>query len=116
MSRKSRDKGLRIEREIVQRHKDMGIYAERVPLSGAAGGSFTGDIFLHLERQFPDRCKVPLISEVKARKSGAGFTTLEGWLGSNDVLFLRRDRAEPLVVLPWSTWERLVSADVGATA
>lgn len=120
MSRKSRDKGLRIEREIVQRHKDMGVRAERVPLSGAAGGSFTGDIQIHAKG-----VKVvggvgviqpPLIGEVKARKNGAGFATLEGWLASNDVLFLRRDRAEPLVVLPWSTWEKLVSPDVGAAA
>lgn len=103
MSRKSRDKGQRIEREIVQRHRDMGVHAERVPLSGAAGGSYTGDILIHLERMSA------LVGEVKARKNGAGFATLEGWLSKNDVLFLRRDRAEPLVVLPWSTWERLVT-------
>ena len=37
-----------------------------------------------------------------------GFVTLESWLGENDALFLIRDRAEPLVVLPWASWERLV--------
>lgn len=110
MSRKSRDKGQRIEREIVQRHKDIGIHAERVPLSGAAGGSYTGDVLIHLDRM------AGLISEVKARKNGSGFTTIENWLSKNDVLFLRRDRAEPLVVMPWSTWEKLVSPDVGAAA
>jgi hypothetical protein len=30
------------------------------------------------------------------------------WLGTYDVLFLRRDRADPLVLLPWSTWEALL--------
>ena len=48
------------------------------------------------------------MSEVKARASGEVFKTLESWLGENDVLFLIRDRAEPLVVLPWASWERLV--------
>lgn len=109
MGKPSRAKGLRIEREIVQRHKDMGVRAERVPLSGAAGGSFTGDIIVVPEQERFRSDRHPLIAEVKSRKNGAGFATLEGWLASNDVLFLRRDRAEPLVVLPWSTWERLVS-------
>jgi hypothetical protein len=35
--------------------------------------------------------------------SGAGFATLERWLGDADALFLRRYRADPLVVLPWTT-------------
>ena len=36
-----RRKGDRIEREIVDRHKGLGVYAERYPLSGASqfGGS-----------------------------------------------------------------------------
>ncbi len=50
----------------------------------------------------------PLISEVKARANGEGFTTLERWLGENDVLFLVRDRAQPLVVLPWRSWRRVL--------
>ncbi len=94
---KSRDKGNRIEREIVHRHLDMGIAAERVPLSGAAGGSFKGDI------QIGD-----LRGEVKARRAGQGFKTLERWLGDNDLLFLRRDRAEPLVVMDWKTYSKLM--------
>jgi Holliday junction resolvase len=32
---KHRQKGNRIEREIVQRHEELGIKAERYPLSGA---------------------------------------------------------------------------------
>jgi hypothetical protein len=45
---------------------------------------------------------------VKARASGEGFKTIEKWLGENDALFLVRDRQEPMVVLPWATWERLL--------
>ncbi len=98
--RASRRKGDRIEREIVTLHRELGIPAERVPLSGAAGGSFNGDVVIHLEP--------PLRAEVKARGDGAGFVTLERWLGQRDALFLRRNHAEPLVVVPWSTWRRLL--------
>jgi len=44
MGKFSRDKGARGEREIVGRHLALGIRAERVPLSGAGGGSFRGDV------------------------------------------------------------------------
>ena len=50
----------------------------------------------------------PLACEVKARRNGAGFATLEKWLGEFDALFLRRDNAEPLAVVPWRVWARLV--------
>jgi hypothetical protein len=50
----------------------------------------------------------PLVCEVKARGNGEGFAMVDRWLGDNDILFLRRDRAEPLVVLPWSIWARLL--------
>ena len=46
--------------------------------------------------------------EVKARGNGQGFATLERWLGDFDVLFLRRDRSTPLVLLPWATWTKLM--------
>jgi Holliday junction resolvase len=101
---KHRRKGSRIEREIVHLHTSIGIHAERVPLSGAAGGHFSGDVKIYIDG--PD--EAPLVTEIKARKNGAGFVTLENWLGENDALFLRRDRAEPIVVIPWRTWCRLV--------
>jgi len=34
---------------------------------------------------------------------------LERWLGENDLLFLRRDHAEPLVLLPWRVWAALLA-------
>ena len=46
---------------------------------------------------------------LKARKNGAGFTTLEKWLGEYDVLALRRNNCEPLILLPWRTWAALLS-------
>ena len=104
--RSSRDKGGRIEREMVERHKNIGVHAERYPLSGATkfrGSSHDTDIYA-LGRE-----EAPLVAEVKGRKSGQGFTVLERWLGDYDLMFLRRDRADPLVVMPWRVWERLLT-------
>lgn len=105
MGKASRDKGARIEREIVNRHLDIGIHAERVPLSGAVGGRFSGDIDVYAF----GIDKHQLVTEVKARANGEGFATLERWLSDNDALFLRRDRKDPLVVLPWRVWQHLLT-------
>jgi Holliday junction resolvase len=101
----SRNKGARIEREIVELHRGLGLRAERVPLSGATRYQGNGaDIDVYPFG--PD--EAPICGEVKARAAGAGFVTLERWLGENDVLFLRRNSAEPVIVLPWATWARLL--------
>jgi hypothetical protein len=97
--RKSKRKGDRIERELVARHRALGLAAQWVPLSGAAGGLFAGDVLV------PGVGRI----EVKARAQGSGFVTLTRWLGTADALVLRQDHAEPLVVLPWATYSRLVA-------
>lgn len=147
----SRNKGLRMERELVNLFLDAGISAERVPLSGAAGGSFSGDI------SFAAVPGKDWVGEVKARATGfarlyklldtnstahltddlgapvavlcslihffavrsevvgalAGEiktqmpTQITGWLGSNDALFLRRDRSPWLCVVPLDRWQEL---------
>jgi len=100
MSRSQRDKGARRERELVNRHLELGIHAERVGVAYALGH----DIDL-----YPfGRDAGALVGEVKARGSGEGFKTLESWLGENDLLFLVRDRQEPLVVMPWRVWELIL--------
>jgi len=45
-----------------------------------------------------------LVAELKSRKSGAGFVQLEHWLGDNNLLFLWRDRQDPMVCMGWETW------------
>ena len=102
--RASRQQGDRIERELVALHREAGVEAQRVPLSGAAGGLYSGDLVIQASTG-------QLKAEVKARASGEGFKTLEGWLGGNDLLFLRRDRAAPLVVLPWPVYLRLLAGN-----
>lgn len=98
MGKPSRDKGLRVERELVNKLKESGIDAKRVPLSGAAEG-FKGDIQIG-----------EFVAEVKARKDGAGFKTLEAWLGENDFLFLKKNNTDPMVVLTWPMFVELVQS------
>ncbi len=88
--RRSKQKGDRFEREIVNRFLAEGISAERVPLSGAAGGSYTGDLTVAVNGQ-------DWLGECKSRASG--FKQLYDWLGSNRLLFVRSDRNPGLVVL-----------------
>jgi hypothetical protein len=99
-----RRKGNAIERELVDRHKALGVHAERYPLSGASrfrGKGHDLDIYLF------GRNEAPFVAEVKARRGGSGFATLERWLGECDALFLRRNNTDPLIVLPWRVWARL---------
>ena len=59
MGRKSKDKGYRLEHELVEKLRELGFSAERIPLSGQAGGSFSGDIRINKK-----------IAEVKGRADG----------------------------------------------
>jgi len=86
------DKGRRDERRIVRLLRGLGFRAERIPLSGAAGGSFAGDIVLHLQGG------VKLTAEVKCRADG--FKQIYKWLSGRDLLVIRADRADPLIVMP----------------
>lgn len=54
------------------------------------------------------------LAEVKARGDGEGFKTLERWLGTHDALFLWRDRAAPLVVVPLHVWLELIGRGLPA--
>jgi Holliday junction resolvase len=87
----SRQKGNRAERAVVKFLQDKGLAAERVPLSGSAGGSYLGDISVPV-------LGVDRVVEVKCRANG--FRELYRWLENRDLLIVRADRSEPLVVLP----------------
>jgi Holliday junction resolvase len=89
--RASRNKGAREERALVRLLQAAGFAAERIPLSGACGGRFSGDV------------SVPLLGvdrrvEVKVRADG--FREFYQWLNDVDFLVVRSDRHEPLVVVP----------------
>jgi len=104
MSRMSQRKGKRIEREIVKAHEAVGIAALCMgPIQAGTGR----------REDVPDvRIAGEFGAEVKARATGGGFTTIEKWLGSQDLLFLRRDNAPPLVVMDWRTYELLMTSYV----
>jgi hypothetical protein len=90
--RRSRSKGVRIERGIVNAPEAYGLAAVRVPLSGAVGGRFAGDIIL------PPMGR-DLCVEVKVRADG--FRELSCWLNERNMI-VKADRQEPLVVLRMS--------------
>jgi Holliday junction resolvase len=89
--RAPRQKGNRRERAIVKFFQSRGFAAERVPLSGSAGGSYLGDLTVPIHN-------VDRVVEVKARAKG--FKQLYDWLVDRDILIVCADRSEPLVVLP----------------
>jgi hypothetical protein len=97
MGMKSRRKGASFEREVVAFHRNLGLAAERIPLSGAAKGSFAGDLRLG-----------PWTVECKRRADG--FRELYSWLAHDnaDLLVLRADRQDLLVVLNQTTWLQLL--------
>lgn len=79
----------------------MGIAAERVPLSGAAGGSFTDDIIVAGHQ-----------IECKTRKRA--WLDLFGWLNPPHhakpphALFIKADRTETLVVMTLETFAETI--------
>jgi hypothetical protein len=79
-------KGKRDEMAIVAMLREVGLEAQRVPRSGAAGGEFTGDIVCCGER-------------FEAKLRAGGFKRIYDWLGDHYGLFLRADRKESLVVI-----------------
>lgn len=88
----SRDKGNRLERFLVNKFQESGFASERVPLSGAAGGTrFSGDVIVPL-------LGIDRVAECKAR--AGGFAQLYTWLDGADLLIIKADRKKPLVVIP----------------
>jgi hypothetical protein len=108
VSKASRDKGQRRERQIVEMLRVLGIRSERVPLSGAAVFRNTRSTDVDYYPFGSDA--VPWVSEVKARGNGEGFATIKRWLADADTLFLIEDHQKPLVVLPWSRFADLLLA------
>lgn len=83
MGKKSKDKGYRGEYNLVKRLHELGIQAKRVPLSG--GTSF----------QKHDIVFDNIVAEVKLRKK----LPLYEWLGDANILFVKQDYDDYLVVL-----------------
>lgn len=95
MPNRSREKGDRFERDCVNTLKDLGIPAERVPLSGSAGGSFSSDLVVAGHK-----------IECKTRKRA--WLDLFSWLPGNKALMIKADRTETLVVMSLETFAELL--------
>jgi hypothetical protein len=101
MPNRSRQKGDREERAIVNNHKALGIKAERTLESGKrSDGSSTWDI--NLETPIGS-----LKGECKVKKSG--FKMIYDWL-KNDFLTIRTDGNERLYIVPERIWEKIMVA------
>jgi Holliday junction resolvase len=100
---RAKDKGRRAEHAIVKLHTDLGIEAERMPLSGSLGGKYKDDVLI----------ANTVRAEVKSRKSGEGFKTLETWMKDCPIMFLKRDRVAPLVVMTAAMYAELALARWG---
>ncbi len=98
MTNRQKHKGNRVESQFVKLLLDADIPAQRVLLSGQVGGLFSGDI----------RIAENYTAEVKARKNGEGFATIQRWLGENDFLFLKQHRKSPIVVMTWEMYLALM--------
>jgi len=90
---KSKRKGYTAENQLVHLFRNSGVKAERCPLSGGAVGRWRG--FDLLADMFGREFKIE--NKIQAR----GFKNLYDWLlpDTVDMLVVRRDRAEPLVVI-----------------
>jgi Holliday junction resolvase len=96
--RRSRDKGSRTERAIVHLLQNAGFAAEKV------SGMYKRGADLSVPLLGTDRAV-----EVKCRANG--FRELYAWLADRDILIVRADRAEPLIVVRMS-----LAAEVAAAA
>jgi hypothetical protein len=87
--RSPRQKGDRLERALVRLFEQYGIISMRVPQSGTKGGRF--------------RDLLPLYGRepvVEVRHHGSSFRRLHGWLIDRDLLLIKANRKDLLVVLP----------------
>jgi Holliday junction resolvase len=103
MSKFSRDKGYRFENDVRKWHVEMGVHAERVPLSGGAkykNGGHDLDIYAFGKEN------APLVAECKIRAKLP--KCWRDWLGENCAVFMRDNNGETMVILPARTWAKMV--------
>ncbi len=87
--RRSSQKGYRGEREAVKFFEAAGFKAKRRPISGG-GSESLADVIVERDGEHFE-------VEVKRRKDG--WRNFYKWLEHADILYLRADRKEPLIVL-----------------
>jgi len=96
--RASRQKGARAERALVRFLQERGFAAEKTSRTGYRGHDLTVPL-LGVDRRVEVKCR------------GNGFRELYAWLGGADLLMVRSDRREPLVIVPMR-----LAAEIAAVA
>jgi hypothetical protein len=85
----SRDKGASTERAIVRLLQGQGVPAKKISCARCVGADL----------------RVPILGvdrAIEVKRPAAGFRQLYDWLRDRDVLIVKADRQEPLVVLRMS--------------
>jgi len=97
--RSPKRKGNGFEREVVVALQELGLAAERVPLSGSVKTSkFDHDI----------SCPVRGVDRrFECKRRARAFATIDAMLASNYALIVRDDRSRPLVVMTLKTFAEL---------
>lgn len=94
--RSSRDKGAAHELQIRDMLRESGIPAVKVSGMYKKGEDLVVGPFDHFRGYLRE-----VKAEVKWRSDGSGFAIIERWLGDFGLMFLKRSRAKPLVVMSW---------------
>jgi hypothetical protein len=97
MAAKSRRKGARIELEVLHQLQDAGIVTDKLSAMYKKTHDLQVVLFNHI-----------MAMEIKSRANG--FKTIYDWLEPVDLLALRADRKETLVVIPISTLIKLIKS------
>jgi len=89
----SKDKGRRLENQVVTLLVEKGIAAERIPLSGSLGGKYGADVVIGSV----DNQKARI--ECKNRESLGDY--LWDWLaqGGSDYLVIKKNQKKPLILM-----------------
>lgn len=100
---KAKGKGDRLERDVVNLHRDLDIPSERTLEKGArSDGSPTWDIDLYVKGVE----EAPMIGECKNQEKIGDY--IWDWLGDNDFLVMKKNRKERLYVIPERIWKEYV--------
>jgi hypothetical protein len=97
MGIKSRRKGARIELDTLHKLQDAGIVAEKLSYAYKKTHDLKVVMFDRHQKM-----------EIKCRANG--FATIYKWLEPVDLLVLRRDRSEPLVVMSLKTMIEMIKS------
>lgn len=96
----AKDKGRRLENQVVKLLEEAGLPAERIPLSGSLGGKYSSDVVL-------GSVDKPLARfECKNRENIADY--MWSYLEPVDYLVIKKNGKKPLVVMAFDQFTELL--------